>query len=111
MRKHPADPPFLYLTTIGRASGLQRQIEIWFVRFEGCWYVLAEHFERAQWVRNIRRNPRVRVRVGDQEFDATARVLDPERDADLWQRAQRLSEEKYGWGAGLPVQLRPIETP
>jgi len=110
MRKDTADPPFLYLTTIGRRSGLPRQIEIWFVRSEGCFYVLAEHSDRAQWVKNVRRNARVRVRVGEQEFDATARVLDPQRDADAWQRAQRLSEEKYGWGAGLPVELRPVAT-
>jgi deazaflavin-dependent oxidoreductase (nitroreductase family) len=111
MPEPAADPQFLYLTTTGRRTGLPREIEIWFVRFEGRFYVLAEHFGRAQWVKNIRRNARVRVRVGEHQFDATARVLDPQRDADAWRRAQRLSREKYGWGAGLPVELRPAGMP
>ncbi len=104
----PADlskVPFLYLTTTGRKTSLPRRIEIWFVRVDQRFYILAEHFDRTQWVKNIRANPRVRVRVGDHEVDATARILDRERDAEAWQRAQRLSEEKYGWGAGLPVEL------
>ncbi len=49
------------------------------------------------------------VRVGDREFDATARVLDRERDSDAWLTAQRLAQAKYGWGGGLPVELTPDE--
>lgn len=105
------DPRFLYLTTVGRTTGLPRQIEIWFVRSGDWFYVLAEHFERTQWVKNVRRAPRVRVRVGEQEFEATARILDRERDADAWQTVQRLSADKYGWGAGLPVELTPVGLP
>ncbi len=66
----------LYLTTIGRRSGLPREIEIWFVACNGKLYLLAEHFHRAYWVRNIERYPRVRVRIGGRERSATARVLD-----------------------------------
>ncbi len=99
---------FLYLTTTGRKRGLPRQIEIWFVVSGHHSYVLAEHFDRTQWVRNIRYDPRVRVRVGDHEFEATARVLDQQHDREAWQTAQRLSVEKYGWGAGLPVELTPV---
>lgn len=106
MREDVADPAFLYLTTVGRKTGLPRRIEIWFVRSRDCFYILAEHFDRTQWVKNIRRNPRVHVRVGEEEFEATARVLDRQRDADVWQTVQRLSREKYGWGAGLPVGLK-----
>jgi deazaflavin-dependent oxidoreductase (nitroreductase family) len=98
---------YLYLTTTGRKTGLQREIEIWFVETGGKLYILAEHFHRANWVRNILHNPRVRVRLGDRSFDATARVLDPESDAELWQLVQRLEGEKYGWGDGLPVELNP----
>ena len=110
MREDVGDPAFLYLTTVGRKTGLPRRIEIWFVRSGDCFYILAEHFDRTQWVKNIRRNPGVHVRVGEEEFDATARVLDRERDPGTWQTAQRLSEKKYGWGAGLPVEIRPILT-
>jgi deazaflavin-dependent oxidoreductase (nitroreductase family) len=103
-----SDPQFLYLTTVGRKTGLLRQIEIWFVRSGDRLYILAEHYDRTQWVKNIRRQPRVRVRLGAQEFDATARVLDRERDAADWRTAQRLSQDKYGWGAGLPVEITPV---
>ena len=96
---------YLYLTTVGRVSGRPREIEIWFVESQGRFYVLAEHFRGAQWVKNIERNARVRVRVGDLQFEAAARVLDPERDRLSWRIAQRLSNEKYGWGEGLPVEI------
>ncbi|MBI5029522.1 MAG: nitroreductase family deazaflavin-dependent oxidoreductase [Chloroflexi bacterium] len=98
---------FLYLTTIGRKSGLPREIEIWFVEFDGKYFVLAEHREKADWVKNIRAHPRVRVRLGNQSFDATARVLDKERDAATYAQAQKLERDKYGWSAGLPVEITP----
>lgn len=94
---------YLYLTTIGRKTGLPREIEIWFVAFDDKYYVLAEHREQAQWVQNIRANPRVHVRVGEKSL----RVLDKERDRATYERAQRLEREKYGWGAGLPVEIVP----
>ena len=99
------DLQYLYLTTTGRASGQPREIEIWFVELDGKLYILAEHFHRAQWVQNILREPRVRVRVGNRHFDATARVLDEQSDAALWQGAQQRAREKYDWGDGLPVEI------
>jgi len=98
---------YLYLTTVGRISGQPRQIEIWFVESYGNFYILAEHFHNAQWVKNIKQNPRVHVRIGDREFDATARALDEHRDRDAWLTAQKLAREKYGWGDGLPVEIKP----
>jgi deazaflavin-dependent oxidoreductase (nitroreductase family) len=98
---------FLYLTTTGRTSGLPREIEIWFVEADGKYYILAEKFHDANWVRNIAKNPRVKVRMGDRTFEATARALDPERDAAAWKTAQDLEREKYGWGEGLPVEITP----
>jgi deazaflavin-dependent oxidoreductase (nitroreductase family) len=98
---------FLYLTTTGRASGLPREIEIWFVEADGKYYILAE-FAESHWVRNIEKDSRVRIRVGDRSFEASARVLDPKRDAAAWELARRLEREKYGWGDGLPVEITPI---
>jgi deazaflavin-dependent oxidoreductase (nitroreductase family) len=98
---------FLYLTTTGRTSGLPREIEIWFVEADGKYYILAEYPD-SNWVQNIAADPRVRVRVSDLKFEATARALDPARDAAAWKMAQRLEREKYGWGDGLPVEIAPI---
>jgi deazaflavin-dependent oxidoreductase (nitroreductase family) len=96
---------YLYLTTTGRITGRAREIEIWFVLSDGKLYILAEHFRKAQWVKNIERNQRVRVRVDEREYEATARVLDRKRDSARWKTVQQLAREKYGWGEGLPVEI------
>jgi deazaflavin-dependent oxidoreductase (nitroreductase family) len=109
----PPDAPlnrsdqYLYVTTIGRVTGLPRQIEIWFVAWNGNLYIFAERFHNAQWVKNISRDPRVRVRLSDGEFEASARVLDPSADDEEWRTVQRLARDKYGWGDGLPVRITP----
>ena len=99
------DEQYLYLTTTGRKTGLPREIEIWFIRREGKFYIFAEHFHKTQWVKNLLQNDRVKVRVGEVESMAAARVLDPERDRALWEETQAAAREKYGWGDGLPVEI------
>ncbi len=101
---------YLYLTTIGRVTDKAREIEIWFVENDAKYYVLAEHREEARWVKNIVQNPYVHVRVGQRSVEATAHVLDAERDRDAYEIAQRLMREKYDWGDGLPVEIAPYST-
>ena len=43
-----AEAEFLYLTTTGRRSGMPREIEIWFTRVDGHYYVIAEPGQRAR---------------------------------------------------------------
>jgi hypothetical protein len=45
---------YLYLTTTGRRTSRPREIEIWFTQRGGRYYLVAEHRERAQWVKNLR---------------------------------------------------------
>jgi deazaflavin-dependent oxidoreductase (nitroreductase family) len=97
----------LYLTTIGRRTGLPRQIEIWFVVDHGRFYLFAETGDDAAWVKNIRRNREVGVRVRDRQICATARVLDSGTDRGLWDRVSEIANRKYGWGEGLPVEITP----
>jgi deazaflavin-dependent oxidoreductase (nitroreductase family) len=97
---------FLYLTTKGRASGLPREIEIWFTQLGNAFYVIAE-YETSQWVKNIRASPQVEVRVGDNKFGGIARFISPEREAELHEAVRNQSREKYGWGEGLVVELKP----
>jgi deazaflavin-dependent oxidoreductase (nitroreductase family) len=104
-----ADTQFLYLTTTGRKTGRPREIEIWFVEGDGRFYILAEHGYKAHWVQNILANPRVHVRIGDQQSNGLARGLDPDQDADAYLRARQFAREKYGWGEGLPVEIRLVE--
>jgi deazaflavin-dependent oxidoreductase (nitroreductase family) len=98
---------YLYLTTTGRRSGQLREIEIWFTERDGRYYLIAEHRERAQWVRNLRVTPGVRVRVGRRAFAAQARVVDAKAEPELARAVRTLSEAKYGWGSGLVVELDP----
>lgn len=98
---------YLYLTTTGWKSGRDHEIEIWFTELEGRYYVIAEKRDRSHWVRNVRHEPRVRFRVGKEQFEGAARALDGASDRELAQRVQELSDEKYGWSAGLVVELTP----
>ena len=105
------DQQVLYLTTIGRATGLPREIEIWFVVCRERFYLFAEHREAAGWVKNIRRNPKVSVRLGERQIDATARVLDRHADRQLWDEVAAIADRKYGWGDGLPAEITPLLSP
>ena len=103
-----ADEQVLYLTTVGRRTGLPREIEIWFVVQCGRLYLFAETGEAAGWVKNIRRNPKVTVCTGEWRIDATARVLDRHIDRNLWDQVTEIANRKYGWGDGLPVEVTPV---
>jgi deazaflavin-dependent oxidoreductase (nitroreductase family) len=102
------DKHVLYLTTVGRRTGLPREIEIWFVVWCERIYLFAETREAAGWVRNIRRDPNVTVRVGEWHGDATARVLDRHTDRKLWDQVAAIALRKYAWGDGLPVEITPL---
>ena len=97
---------YLYLTTRGRKTGQPREIEIWFTANNGRYYIIAE-YATSKWLQNLRAHPKVEVRVGDNQFPATARVLSDERDGELVRTVQELSRTKYGWGDGLVVELLP----
>jgi deazaflavin-dependent oxidoreductase (nitroreductase family) len=104
-----ADERVLYLTTIGRRTGLRREIEIWFVVCRERVYLFAEIGEAAAWVKNIRLNPEVSVRIGERQKGGSARVLETEADRTLWDEVAALAERKYGWGDGLPVEITPFD--
>ena len=104
---------FLYLTTTGRKSGLPRQIEIWFVEHADRHYIVSEHREESQWVKNLRSTPQVHFSVGPREAQesivprsaAHARVVDPTAEPELAQKVQTLMNAKYDWSDGLIVEL------
>lgn len=103
------EPQYLYLTTRGRRSGKPREIEIWFTRREGRYYLIAEHGRRANWVRNLVADSAVRLRVGRRTFRARARSVGPRVERALVRAVRQLSEKKYGWGDGLVVELAPVQ--
>jgi deazaflavin-dependent oxidoreductase (nitroreductase family) len=97
---------FLYLKTRGRKTGREREIEIWFTQHDGRFYVIAE-YETSHWVQNLRADPRVQIRVGNEIVAAWARVLSSAADLETMKMAQELSRRKYGWGEGVVVELIP----
>jgi deazaflavin-dependent oxidoreductase (nitroreductase family) len=102
-----ADPnPYLYLTTRGRTTGEPREIEIWYTQIGEVFYVIAE-YETSNWVRNVRECADVQVRVAGFSFAGTARIVPAESEPELHEKVRNLSWEKYGWGDGLVVELRP----
>ena len=96
------DEQFCYVTTTGRRTGREHTIEIWFGTTDGrTLYLLSGGGDRSDWVRNIRANPNVGVRVGDRVYSATARVVTNTEEEGL---ARRLLATKYqGWQEGLDM--------
>ena len=83
---------FCYVTTRGRTSGQPHEIEIWFALDGTHLYLLAGGGETSDWVRNLRADPKVTVRLREATVPATARVVEqPEED----RRARTLVFQKY----------------
>src|SRR5215470_16563991 len=87
-----ADDDFCYLTTTGRVTGEPHEIEIWFALDGTTLYMLAGAGDESDWVRNLRADPAVTVRVRDVTYDARARVV---TDADEDRRARDLVFAKF----------------
>jgi deazaflavin-dependent oxidoreductase (nitroreductase family) len=88
-----ADTDFCYLSTRGRVTGRPHEIEIWFARDGDTLYLLAGGGERSDWVRNLRAQPEVTVRIGDVTSAAQGRVVEDGTTEDG--HARRLVFEKY----------------
>jgi deazaflavin-dependent oxidoreductase (nitroreductase family) len=111
-RAELAAQDYCYVTTTGRSSGRPHTIEIWFALHGDRVYLLSGGGDRSDWVRNVRANPTVGLRIGDRDMLAKARVVeDPEEDA----LARRVVLDKYvpryageldEWGrTSLPVAI------
>ncbi|HET7090304.1 MAG TPA: nitroreductase/quinone reductase family protein [Anaerolineae bacterium] len=74
----------LLLTTTGRKTGLPRTTPVQYEIVDGAIYVASARGQEADWFRNIVANPRVRVQIKDEQFEALAEpITDPTRVADL----------------------------
>jgi deazaflavin-dependent oxidoreductase (nitroreductase family) len=93
--------PFCSVTTTGRRTGRPHTIEIWFGERDGTLYLLSGGGTRSDWVRNMKKEPKVSIRLDGRQREGVARfVTDPEEDAV----ARRLLASKYqGWREGRPL--------
>jgi deazaflavin-dependent oxidoreductase (nitroreductase family) len=87
-----AGEDFCYLTTTGRITGRQHEIEIWFALDGETLYMLSGGRDSSDWVKNILRAPEVTVRIGSGHFEGRGRVVDDVEEDDL---ARRLLVAKY----------------
>jgi deazaflavin-dependent oxidoreductase (nitroreductase family) len=87
------DDDYCYLTTRGRITGTPHEIEIWFAREGARLYLMAGAGDGSDWVRNLRADPAVTVRLRDVTFAATARVVEAGTEEDAL--ARRVVTDKF----------------
>lgn len=105
---------YCYLTTTGRVSGKPHEIEIWFGVLDEALYLLSGGGMDSDWVKNLRKMPKVKVRIAKHKFTGHARILNNvKEDAPVrkllagkyqgWREGRKLSE----WArTALPVEIK-----
>ena len=91
-----ADEDLCYLTTTGRKTGEPHEIEIWFGIRDGTLYMLSGGTDAADWVRNLKKDSHVRLRINTRTAALKARLVKPGTREDTV--ARELLDGKYmGW--------------
>ncbi len=65
----------IVLSTRGRKTGLWRHVPLGFARDGEAVYVISNRGERADWYRNLERNPDATIQAGNRRFAAKAELL------------------------------------
>ncbi len=93
-----AGEEYCYITTMGRVTGKPHEIEIWFGMQGSTLYLLSGGGDRSDWVKNMRANPTVTVKIAKHTFTGKARFV---MDAEEETRARHMLAVKYqGWREG-----------
>jgi len=100
MRPEVAQQQYCYLTTRGRRTGNPHTIEIWFGLEGATLYLLAGSGESSDWVKNLRREPEVQIRLDGVTYSATARVV-TDRAEDELARGMLVSKYQPGYNDDL----------
>jgi deazaflavin-dependent oxidoreductase (nitroreductase family) len=108
---------YCYVTTTGRVTGKPHKIEIWFGLNNHTLYLLSGGLDKSDWVKNMKKNPSVTVRIAKHTFSAAARIVTDGKEETMarhmladkyqeWEEGKKLSE----WArSALPVALDLIE--
>ena len=92
------DEEYCYLTTTGRVTGKPHEIEIWFGADNTSLYLLSGGMDRSDWVKNLLKDPAVKIRIAEHTFTGIARLVGEEKEETL---ARYLLAEKYQeWETG-----------
>ena len=102
----PVPRGFIVLTVTGRRSGRPRRRPMRAVRRGDTLYAVAMLGERSDWLRNVRKEPRVQVKVSGVRYDGVAREMTDPAARDealaLYRRevfpADYVDYASYHWG-------------
>lgn len=97
----------LLLTTTGRKTGKPRVTALEYTHdgADDCYFVTSGWGERSQWLRNLRANPKVHVRVINREFDCVAESTPDDRAIQLiagYNRRHPNAERMWERCTGVP---------
>ena len=87
LRAGVVPPGVVLLETTGRRSGLPRRVPVGNGLRGDRFWIVTEHGSAADYVRNIQKDPRVRVKVGRRWYSGTAHILE---DDDPYARLRKL---------------------
>ena len=87
-----ADEAYCYLTTTGRVTGKPHEIEIWFGLRDNTLYLLSGNREKSDWVKNLLKDPSVKVKIAKKTYKATARLVTDEKEETM---ARNMLADKY----------------
>ncbi len=79
------------LTHYGRKTGKPHEVTIWFVLEGNKLYIGTANVNR-QWVRNVQKTQRVKLRIGEEQFEGAARFL---TDLSEHEQAMAAIRRKY----------------
>src|SRR6266404_1109338 len=79
------------LTHYGRKTGKPHEVTIWFVLDDDKLYIGTANINR-QWVRNVQKTPQIKLSIGGEKFEGTARFL---TDRNEHERAMAAIRQKY----------------
>ena len=115
-----AGEDYCYLTTTGRVSGRPHEIEIWFGTKDSSIYLLSGGGDQSDWVKNLLRDPAVKVRIAKQHFHGTAHLVneEPEETSARYMLAEKYQEWEDGrtlseWARTalvVGIELSPTES-
>ncbi len=90
----------LLLTTIGRKSGHPRRTALIYQPYGDAYVIVASYGgapDHPAWYKNLVANPTVQVRVGSEEFTATARTVSGDERAGLWKLMNEVWPDYEGY--------------
>ena len=100
--------PTLLITTTGRRSGLPRRTALIYGRDGDRYLVVASNAGAADhplWFHNLLAQPRVRVQVGAEVFDAVARPATADERPHLWETMTAIWPHYTGYQRKAPREI------